>query len=210
MVVNIWLWSGMWGLVILYIGTKGQRNHFYSDDKDNRFLCNVSVCLPHRTLSLPRRSTVIRIICDKDCWAIHHGYTLHSHAPNKTYFLQGFLDVDNIMLQEESLKDELAGTTAVAIILKDNKLYCVCTCVTMYVITSSLWTGFWCVTHKKWVKNLGGLYWGHSDKPHGLCGTALSAYWCICLSLFCPLSFSSRHLLPSQIIMLLLPALHLI
>lgn len=37
---------------------------------------------------------------------------------------QGFLDVDNAMLQEESLKDELAGTTAVAIILKDNKLYC--------------------------------------------------------------------------------------
>lgn len=37
---------------------------------------------------------------------------------------QGFLDVDTAMLQEESLKDELAGTTAVAIILKDNKLYC--------------------------------------------------------------------------------------
>ncbi|XP_069696176.1 probable protein phosphatase 2C T23F11.1 isoform X3 [Periplaneta americana] len=37
---------------------------------------------------------------------------------------QGFLDVDNAMLQEESLKDELAGTTAVAIVLKDNKLYC--------------------------------------------------------------------------------------
>ncbi|KAJ9589005.1 hypothetical protein L9F63_017700, partial [Diploptera punctata] len=37
---------------------------------------------------------------------------------------QGFLDVDTAMLQEESLKDELAGTTAVAIVLKDNKLYC--------------------------------------------------------------------------------------
>jgi hypothetical protein len=36
------------------------------------------------------------------------------------------------MLQEESLKDELAGTTAVAIVLKENKLYCVCTCVTIY------------------------------------------------------------------------------
>ena len=42
-------------------------------------------------------------------------------------YLQGFLDVDNAMLQEESLKDELAGTTAVAIVLKDNKLYCVST-----------------------------------------------------------------------------------
>ncbi|PNF15251.1 putative protein phosphatase 2C T23F11.1 [Cryptotermes secundus] len=37
---------------------------------------------------------------------------------------QGFLDVDNAMLQDESLKDELAGTTAVAVILKDNRLYC--------------------------------------------------------------------------------------
>jgi len=123
---------------LYYVGAEVQRNHFYSDDKDSRFLCNVSVCLPHCTLSLPRRSTVIGIICDKDCWTVHHGYTVHCYAPNKTYFIQGFLDVDNAMLQEESLKDELAGTTAVAIILKDNKLYCVCTCVTMYVITSSL------------------------------------------------------------------------
>jgi hypothetical protein len=128
----------MSGLVILYIGTEVQRNHVYSEDKDSKFLCNASVRLPHRTVSLPRKSTVIRIICDKGCWTIHHGYTLHCYAPNKTYFIQGFLDVDNAMLQEESLKDELAGTTAVAIILKDNKLYCVCTCVTMYVITSSL------------------------------------------------------------------------
>ncbi|GLG96107.1 hypothetical protein R5R35_007275 [Gryllus longicercus] len=37
---------------------------------------------------------------------------------------QGFLDVDTAMLNEESLKDELAGTTAVAIVLKNNKLYC--------------------------------------------------------------------------------------
>lgn len=59
-----------------------------------------------------------------DCLRSH---TLHYYAANKTYnFLQGFLDVDCAMLQEESLKDELAGTTAVAIILKDNRLYCVC------------------------------------------------------------------------------------
>lgn len=45
------------------------------------------------------------------------------------YFVQGFLDVDNAMLQDESLKDELAGTTAVAVILKDNRLYCVGTAV---------------------------------------------------------------------------------
>jgi hypothetical protein len=35
------------------------------------------------------------------------------------------------MLQDESLKDELAGTTAVAVILKDNRLYCVGTSVTV-------------------------------------------------------------------------------
>jgi hypothetical protein len=200
----------MWDLVILYIGTEVQRNHFCSEDKDSRFLCNVSVCLPHCTLSLPRKSTVIRIICDKDYWTIRHGYTLHCCAPNITYFIQGFLDVDNAMLQEESLKDELAGTTAVAIILKDNKLYCVCTCVTMDVITSSLWTGLWCMAHKKWATNLVRLYWGHSEKPHGWCGFAFSAYWCIFLSLCCPVSFIPRHLLSAKIIMLPLPALHLI
>jgi hypothetical protein len=35
------------------------------------------------------------------------------------------------MLQDESLKDELAGTTAVAVILKDNRLYCVGIAVTV-------------------------------------------------------------------------------
>lgn len=58
--------------------------------------------------------------------------TLHCYASNNIYFIQGFLDVDNTMLQEESLKDELAGTTAVAIILKENKLYCVCASVCNY------------------------------------------------------------------------------
>ncbi|CAG2061849.1 unnamed protein product, partial [Timema podura] len=37
---------------------------------------------------------------------------------------QGFLDADQAMLHDESLKDELAGTTAVVIIIKDNVLYC--------------------------------------------------------------------------------------
>jgi len=39
--------------------------------------------------------------------------------------LQGFLDVDTAMLEEESLKDEMAGTTAVAVLIKDGVLYCV-------------------------------------------------------------------------------------
>ncbi|XP_063236541.1 probable protein phosphatase 2C T23F11.1 [Bacillus rossius redtenbacheri] len=37
---------------------------------------------------------------------------------------QGFLEVDQAMLQEDSLKDELAGTTAIVIIIKDNRLFC--------------------------------------------------------------------------------------
>lgn len=37
---------------------------------------------------------------------------------------QGFLDVDTAMLNEESLKDELAGSTAVVVLIKNNKLYC--------------------------------------------------------------------------------------
>ncbi|XP_022257165.1 probable protein phosphatase 2C T23F11.1 isoform X3 [Limulus polyphemus] len=37
---------------------------------------------------------------------------------------QGFLSVDADMLEDESMKDELAGTTAVVVLLKDNKIYC--------------------------------------------------------------------------------------
>jgi hypothetical protein len=57
---------------------------------------------------------------------------MHCYSTDETYFVQGFLDVDNAMLQDESLKDELAGTTAVAVILKDNRLYCVSTAVAVY------------------------------------------------------------------------------
>ncbi|XP_046666270.1 probable protein phosphatase 2C T23F11.1 isoform X1 [Homalodisca vitripennis] len=37
---------------------------------------------------------------------------------------QGFLALDAAMQEEETLKDELAGTTAISIIIKNEKLYC--------------------------------------------------------------------------------------
>lgn len=37
---------------------------------------------------------------------------------------KGFLEVDSDMLKDESMKDELAGTTAVVVLIKDGKLYC--------------------------------------------------------------------------------------
>lgn len=37
---------------------------------------------------------------------------------------KGFLEVDSDMLKDESMKDELAGTTAVVVLLKDGKMYC--------------------------------------------------------------------------------------
>lgn len=37
----------------------------------------------------------------------------------------GFLEVDEDMLQDENMKDELAGSTAVIVLLKDGKIYCV-------------------------------------------------------------------------------------
>lgn len=37
---------------------------------------------------------------------------------------QGFLAVDSDMLEDENMKDELAGTTAVIVLLKGNKVYC--------------------------------------------------------------------------------------
>ncbi|XP_008471162.1 probable protein phosphatase 2C T23F11.1 [Diaphorina citri] len=38
---------------------------------------------------------------------------------------KGFMDLDAAMLDDDALKDELAGTTAICILIKDNILYCV-------------------------------------------------------------------------------------
>lgn len=37
---------------------------------------------------------------------------------------KGFLEVDSDMLKDDAMKDELAGTTAVVVLLKEGKLYC--------------------------------------------------------------------------------------
>ncbi|CAG7721120.1 unnamed protein product [Allacma fusca] len=37
---------------------------------------------------------------------------------------QGFLEFDHSMLKDEHMRDELAGTTAVTVLIKDNKVYC--------------------------------------------------------------------------------------
>lgn len=37
---------------------------------------------------------------------------------------KGFLGLDEDMLQDEDMKDELAGTTAICVIIKDKKIYC--------------------------------------------------------------------------------------
>lgn len=37
---------------------------------------------------------------------------------------RGFLDVDDAMLNDESLKEQMAGSTAVAVVVKDDRLYC--------------------------------------------------------------------------------------
>lgn len=37
---------------------------------------------------------------------------------------QGFLDIDNAMLNEEQIKEQMAGSTAICCLIRDNKLYC--------------------------------------------------------------------------------------
>uniref|UniRef100_A0AAG5CQ56 protein-serine/threonine phosphatase n=1 Tax=Anopheles atroparvus TaxID=41427 RepID=A0AAG5CQ56_ANOAO len=37
---------------------------------------------------------------------------------------QGFLDLDEAMLNNEALKEQMSGSTAVAVLIKDNRLYC--------------------------------------------------------------------------------------
>ena len=36
-----------------------------------------------------------------------------------------FLELDSDMLTDENMRDELAGTTAIIVLIKDNKIYCV-------------------------------------------------------------------------------------
>lgn len=37
---------------------------------------------------------------------------------------KAFLDIDEAMLKDESLQDQMAGSTAVAVLIKENNLYC--------------------------------------------------------------------------------------
>jgi serine/threonine protein phosphatase PrpC len=37
---------------------------------------------------------------------------------------KGFLDIDNAMLNDEQIKEQMAGTTAICVLIRDNKLYC--------------------------------------------------------------------------------------
>lgn len=43
----------------------------------------------------------------------------------KTLNFQGFLEFDNTMMKDEQMRDEVAGTTAVTVLIKGNQLYCV-------------------------------------------------------------------------------------
>ncbi|KAJ8950980.1 hypothetical protein NQ318_006364 [Aromia moschata] len=65
--------------------------------------------------------------------AEYAGKHLHKHIIKQTEYAEGnigeamrkgYLELDDIMLNEESLKNEPSGSTAVAIIVKGDKLYC--------------------------------------------------------------------------------------
>ncbi|XP_071951504.1 probable protein phosphatase 2C T23F11.1 [Antedon mediterranea] len=65
--------------------------------------------------------------------AQYAGEHLHNKIANQPAFKRGdikeavntaFLALDEDMLNDENMKDELAGTTAIVVIHKDNKLYC--------------------------------------------------------------------------------------
>ncbi|CAH0560983.1 unnamed protein product [Brassicogethes aeneus] len=65
--------------------------------------------------------------------ADYAGKHLHKYIINRSEYKDGnvadamkqaFLELDRVMLDEESLKNEQSGTTAVTMIIKDNKLFC--------------------------------------------------------------------------------------
>jgi len=65
--------------------------------------------------------------------ARHASIHLHRHILNRSEYQEGnmhkairegFLECDRAMKVSQELKDEMAGCTAVAVLMKDNKLYC--------------------------------------------------------------------------------------
>lgn len=65
--------------------------------------------------------------------AEYAGFHLHEKILNQPSFKEGniseairkgFLEIDIDMLNDESMREELAGTTAICVILKDKKIYC--------------------------------------------------------------------------------------
>ena len=51
------------------------------------------------------------------------------------FHVQGFLECDRVMRSEESLKDEMAGSTAVVVLTQGNKLWCGCYPLVLMMIT---------------------------------------------------------------------------
>ncbi|XP_019877597.1 probable protein phosphatase 2C T23F11.1 isoform X2 [Aethina tumida] len=65
--------------------------------------------------------------------ATYAGKHLHKYIINRSEYKEGniseamkqaFLELDRVMLEEESLKHEQSGTTAVTMLVKNNKLFC--------------------------------------------------------------------------------------
>lgn len=65
--------------------------------------------------------------------AQHAGNNLHKFIVQRqeyrngdvsTAFREGFLEFDNTMMKDEQMRDEVAGTTAVTVLIKGNQLYC--------------------------------------------------------------------------------------
>lgn len=46
------------------------------------------------------------------------------------------MDMDTAMAEDEVLKDELAGSTAVVVLLKDKKMYCVRKNIHMFILSN--------------------------------------------------------------------------
>lgn len=66
--------------------------------------------------------------------AQYAGNNLHKKIVSQSAYQRGdiedairisFLELDSDMLIDESMRDELAGTTAVVVLIKNNKIYCV-------------------------------------------------------------------------------------
>lgn len=79
--------------------------------------------MPERTYMI--LSSTIRLTVLENIFLICSSYCCFEEGDVAEAIRQGYLTLDSDMLDDEDMRDDQAGTTAICVVLKDGKIYCV-------------------------------------------------------------------------------------